>query len=147
MANNIPLVLLVACLIAESGLNPFAAREGDWPDVSYGLGQQICLYANGYGIGNGEDTPSNRAICKAALFDRKTSINIAASHLRDNYVAALGYYRPVDDSYGDSLVMLALTAYNSGSPREPGSAWYQEYAGNVSTYKNALVRAHGMVLA
>lgn len=139
--NDLPPYAVHAMLIAESGMNPFAVREGVWPDVSYGYSQIIVPTAAGYGIGDGSDTPANRAAVKAALFDRWTSINLGAQHMalcarrvRDE----LGIVQEPDT---DAWILHILACYNSGSPRSPESWYWTNYAGNVRSYENAIRQA------
>lgn len=125
--------LLLAMLKAESGLKRTAAREGSWPDVSYGYSQLTVSTAEGYGIGNGEDTPSNRANVREVLFDRATSIDMGARHLSGCVL------RAAEDGYvEDELLLEALIAYNSGSTHPRGDWYWTSWPGNVRNYQFAL---------
>jgi hypothetical protein len=79
---SIPPQLLTACGIAESDLSAQAAREKTWPDVSYSVWQQTVKYAADYGLGDGANTPTNRALVRQVLSsDLARAADIAARQL------------------------------------------------------------------
>ncbi|MCL5264153.1 MAG: lytic transglycosylase domain-containing protein [Chloroflexi bacterium] len=123
---GIPVVGLLAMLKAESGLKRKAARYGTWPDISFGYSQLTVQTASGYGIGDGQNTAENIAAARNTLWDRETAIDVGAHHLS-------GCYGQAD---GDTLQ--ALIAYNSGQPQPEGNWYWQQWAGNIASYKAAL---------
>lgn len=127
---DVPLVGLLALLKAESGLNPHAERYGAWPDVSFGLGQQVVAYAP---FGDGSDSAENIAFVRDKLFDRATAIQIAAAHLKSDYATA--------KAAGDDSVLGGLVVYNCGHYPVLGGDYWTRYAGNVENYKMALAWA------
>lgn len=137
----VPAYVLLGLLIAESGLNPNAAREGIWPDVSYGLSQMTVATASGYGIGDGSSTRANRDTVKAVLLDRQTSIDLGARHYAGN-VAFVRSRKPGES--GDALWLDGLRVYNGGSGALDNPDWEQRWSGNVANYRAALAWAHGV---
>jgi hypothetical protein len=96
---GLPPQALVAQGIAESDLTERAARERQWPDVSYGLWQQTVKYAP---IGDGTAHPGNIALVR----ERFTSdIAFAA----DVAARQLGHYYQQHGSYEE-----AASRYNGG---------------------------------
>ncbi len=85
---GIPAVGLLALLKAESNLNPHAARQGIFPDWSYGLGQLTVGLAESYGIGDG--TQASWPALVAALQDRHRAIALAADYYRFSLHGAEG---------------------------------------------------------
>jgi hypothetical protein len=136
---DIPAFVLAALCKAESGLNPAAAREGVWPDVSYGLSQMTVATAAGYDIGDGSDSSANRAVVKALLLDRRTSINLGARHYAGN-VAFVRARHPGES--GDALWLNALRVYNGGGGALDNPDWERRWGGNVANYRAALEWAH-----
>ena len=133
----IPTLLLLACLKAESGLNPEAQRYGMWPDVSFGFGQQTVEYAP---WGDGSDTPANIALVRAKLFDRQTAIDLAAAHLGPEYASAGDMLTSA--ATPDERILCALSAYNSGSIQAPGNWWWT--GPGCANYRAALIWAHSV---
>lgn len=133
---DLPATLLLAMLIAESGLNRTAARYGEWPDVSFGYCQMIVATAAGYGIGDGTNTAANIAAVRDALFDRERAIDVGARHLAGCWAEATPYA---------DRELQALIAYNSGSCQPEGNWYWQRYGGNVNAYRAALARARAML--
>lgn len=89
---------LLGGAIAESNLNPHAARYGAWPDVSFGLYQQTVRWAD---EGDQSDRPENVALVRDLYFDPVYSANKAAPkyrHYRQREATALDawcrYNRP-----------------------------------------------------
>lgn len=135
--NGISERLLLAMLIAESGLNPYAARYGTPPDVSFGYSQLIITTAAAYGIGDGSYTEENVERVRDTLFDRETSIRLGAAHLKwTYYVARL---------YPEERELQALICYNSGNVQERGNWYWQRYGSHVAAYQEALLRAEEML--
>lgn len=123
-------------LIAESGLNPEAARYGNWPDVSFGLSQITVATAAGYGIGDGTRSGENIAHVQARLFDRVASIAVGSQHLALCWHQARAY---------EDRELQALICYNSGSPQPEGNWYWHHYPGNVANYRRALEKAAQML--
>lgn len=97
--------------------------------MSYGLGQQICLFAP---VGDHTDTPENRAVCRDWLYDPNNAIPLMAEKLAASYRDRIG------NGYSEDLaVMAALYRYNTGGWLPPSG----RYAGNVGNYLQALERA------
>ncbi len=74
-AQSMPPQVLVAGAIAESNLDEHAERDGDWPDVSFGLWQQTVRWAP---IGDQTNTARNIASVRSALFQPEIAVEIAA---------------------------------------------------------------------
>lgn len=131
-AAGVPRRLSLACGIAESNLRQYATREGKWPDVSYGIGQQIVLYAP---VGNGQDTPENRAVVKQWLYDPENAIPLMVGKLAANYDNRIkaGY------SEADAQ-MLALAKYNSGQWTIPS-----DYSANYDNYRRGFIQADAIL--
>lgn len=132
-AAGVPRRLTLACGIAESNLRQYATREGTWPDVSYGVGQQIVKFAP---VGNGKDTPENRELVKAWLYDPENAIPLMVKKLAEAY----------DDrrkaGYSDADAQWqALHKYNTGGWSPPSG----QYAGNVENYRRAFVQADALL--
>lgn len=132
--HGCPVVGLLACLKAESGLDPRAERWGTWPDVSFGLGQQTAAYAP---VGDGTSSPENLERVKAWLFDRRNAIETAAVHLSIDYAVARGC--------GDGSLLGGLVVYNYGGWPGRDSSYWREYAGNVANYRAAIEWAEGVM--
>jgi hypothetical protein len=130
---GLPLWYGLGMLMAESGLNAEAERWGVWPDVSFGLGQMTVQTAEGYGIGNGQDTPANRAYVRDVLLDRETNVDVCFRHLAGclETAKAWGYE-------GEEMYLQGLIAYNSGSPKPEGNWWWEKWGHNVETYRAGL---------
>jgi hypothetical protein len=139
-AAGIPLELALACAIAESGLNPKAARYGAWPDISFGYGQQIVLY---HYLGDHTNTPENISAVRDAVFaDPQRNLNDMCQRLASDLQRVQG----VDLSpVGGDQLLAALTVYNAGSWHKAGDPWWQAWAGNVRNYTGALARARDML--
>lgn len=122
-------VLLLALCKAESGLNPTAAREGVWPDVSYGPGQICVATAASLGYGDGSNTAANRALVRDLLTNWAMGLDATARLLAD-------CVRRADGDWLGSLV-----CYNAGHIPPPGDPWWTRWAGNVASYQRALAWA------
>jgi hypothetical protein len=130
---GIPMELLLATAIAESGLNSHAARYGVWPDVSFGLMQRIVLF---HYWGNGSNTWENiQAVKDYVLANPEEDLLQGAIKLRSC----------LDRAGGD--VLQALIAYNSGSVQPEGNWYWERYAGNIAGYRAALEKAKEMLNA
>lgn len=125
--HQIPVIGLLACLEAESGLDPFAERYGAWPDVSFGLGQQAVAYAP---VGDGTNTDANIDLVRAWLFDRDNAIETAARHLARAYAVAR--------QAGDDSLLGGLIVYNAGHYPYPESDYWTRWAGNIANYRAAI---------
>lgn len=120
---------------AESNLNPYAAREGVWPDVSYGLAQQTVAYAP---FGDGTDSVENVTYVKNRLFDRETAITVCAQKLNSCYATAR--------ANGDFSLLGGMLVYNHGSYPPIGDPYYTTYAANVEDYNNSINWAQSLNL-
>lgn len=135
--HGVPVVGLLALLEAESGLDPYAARYGVWPDVSFGYCQMTVATARYYGIGDGSVSQENIATVREALFDRATAIDVGAEHYGGN-LAFVKAKRP--QLAGDDWLLMGLRVYNGG-------AWglTDEYAarypGHIAAYRDAIAWA------
>lgn len=74
-ANGCDAVGLLAGLISESNLDEQAERDGAWPDVSFGLGQQTALYAS---VGDHSGSAANLQRCRDYYFQPENAIAEAA---------------------------------------------------------------------
>lgn len=133
---------LLAGAIAESNIREQAARNGTWPDVSYGLYQEAVKWlapeASGgpAGLtrltdGTVVDTPTNRAIARAWAFDASNQLDYVAPRYRSL----------LDRAGGDPL--LAWCLWNA-----PGLDWAHpdpQHALNKASYQRALDRAEEYV--
>lgn len=128
-AAGVPRRLALGCGIAESNLRQYAERLGVWPDVSFGIGQQIVLYAP---VGNGKDTPENRALVRDWLFDPNNAVPLMVGKLAQAYDDRIkAGYDPKEAEWQ------ALYRYNTGGWAPPSG----QYAGNVENYRRALAQA------
>lgn len=132
--NGVPAAGLLACLKAESGLDPAAARWGEWPDVSFGLGQQTVAYAP---VGDGSADPANIERVRTWLKDRRNAIGTAARHLAADYAVAR--------AAGDDSLLGGLIVYNHGSYPVAGASYWTIYAGNLANYRAAIAWAEQKV--
>ena len=132
-AAGVPRRLTLACGIAESNLRQYATREGTWPDVSYGIGQQIVKFAP---VGNGKDTPDNRALVRDWLFNPQNSIPLMVKKLAEAYDNRLKAGYSDEDAQWQ-----ALYRYNTGGWLPPGG----QYVGNVENYRRAFVAADALL--
>lgn len=128
--ENVPLVVLLAMLWAESNLTRTALRQGIWPDWSAGMSQITVQTAARYGLGDG--TPASWGLVQEALFDRETSINLGARHLAQCWRQA--------ERWGERELQ-ALLAFNSGTPQTPGNWYWEHYASHIARYQQALTWA------
>lgn len=105
-------------LIAESGLNEQALREGTWPDYSAGLSQVI---AANLGYGDFKTRPDNTmlSLYRAFMFQPENAIRVGWQY----YVAALA--RMDDDP------LWAALSYNRG-PNKTRAQLEAEIASNAS---------------
>lgn len=163
-AAGVPAVLLLACLIAESNLDERAERWGrETPiakdaierrdftllqqvidraglDVSFGLAQRIVRY---HWAGDQTMTVVNCLTVRDAVFaDPDRDIWEAAKFLAPRYQAA---QRADLSPVGGDVELMALTAYNAGSVRPPGDAYWTKYAGNVASYRQKLTMARSII--
>lgn len=157
---GISVQLLIACAIAESGLNPYAERWGRettaaraaiqagdhealqaildrvWPDVSFGYSQRIVLY---HDLGDRSRTVANVLAVRDQVFahpdhELARMATLLASHQANA--------RSADLSRVDGDVELAaLVSYNAGHLPPPASSYWSVYAGNVASYRAAFARA------
>jgi hypothetical protein len=125
----VPGELLLALCMAESGLNPHAWREGDWPDVSGGLTQITVSLAAAYGVGDGSNTWQNKANVRAELSSRAVALDIGARYLAGCLAAANGDW------------LMALRRYNGGGYGLTAD-YAERYASHIATYQRALDWAH-----
>ena len=137
---SIPLVGLLALGQAESGWRRTAERWGIWPDVSFGSTQITVRLAAAYGIGDG--TEASALVVRDALFDRETAIRLGADYYAQGLARAAAMFSGLE---GDALLLQGLIAYNSGSPQPEGNWYWQDWSGNIASYRAALVWAHGIV--
>lgn len=120
--------LLAALLLAESDLDEHARRPTDpardlaqWPDVSFGLGQQTVKYATAFGLGDGSPNPENIAnVGDQLMHNLPLAIQIAA---RQVYA-----YWQQTQSWQE-----ACARYNGG----PRAQWATIPAGNQANYQRA----------
>ncbi len=161
---EVPLELLLAGVIAESGINPRAerwgaetelartllesgdmaglarviARAGD--DISFGYSQRVVRY---HWAGNGTLSVSNCLAVRALVFaEPEEDLLQMAFHLAWNlYVARDGDLRRVG---GDPL-LAALVVYNAGHLPYPDDPWWERWAANVESYRRALASARGLL--
>jgi len=131
-ATGVPRRLALGCAIAESGLRQYATREGVWPDVSYGIGQQIVEFAP---VGDGSDTPENRDLVKAWLYDPENAISLMVGKLAQNYSDPHNPGVSEEDRQ-----MAALARYNSGRWIIPS-----DFSGNVGNYERGLAQADAIL--
>lgn len=163
---GIPRVLLLAGVLAESGLNPRAERWGRyttaartaiatgdsdwlasiisaaWPDISFGYSQRIVLYHD-----TGDRSPSvdNCLAVRAHVFDNPAEDLLAmANRLR----ACLDRAGAVDlGKINGDRELGALVIYNAGHWPDPSSEaeawWWESWAGNVASYATMLRRLRG----
>ena len=156
---GIPRILLLAGVLAESGLNPHAERWGrqtaaaqtavkngdrewlqsiidaNWPDISFGYGQRIVLY---HWLGDRTQSVDNVLAVRAGVFaDPAGDLNNMAKMLAEClHQARAGDLSPVG---GDELLG-ALAVYNGGHLYPPDSSWWQDWAGNIASYRKMLTR-------
>ncbi|HEX8967637.1 MAG TPA: hypothetical protein VF937_07150 [Chloroflexota bacterium] len=163
-AAQVPLELVLACAMAESGLNPRAERWGTqtraalaaissgdhaqlqqiidsaWADVSFGYGQRIVLY---HYAGNRSASVDNVLAVRQQVFDNPDQdlmqlaayLGPALTRARDADLSPCG---------GDELLG-ALIIYNSGSMHPPGDPWWTTWQQNVRNYTDNLVQARAIV--
>lgn len=133
--RGIPLLLLLTCAQAESGLDPFAFRDGVWPDVSCGPFQQTVAYAP---IGDGSNTPANIQLCRDRFSEWGYASDVAGRSLQNGYEQAQS--AKLD---GDSLILGALCVYNSGRLVPLGGWWWDSV--QAAGYRAALAWAKGLL--
>lgn len=115
-----PWEILGGC-IAESALDPNAARLGTWPDVSFGLLQQTVKYAD---EGDQSDSPENIDLIRRLYSD--------PAHALDVGIGKFKYWR----HNPDMPALTAWVAYNS-----PGFYHTPEQSPNVDNYRAGLAEA------
>lgn len=161
--HNIPAVLLLAGMIAESGLNPEAERwgmrtveaqsyitRGDnvllqalcydvYPDLGFGFSQRIVLY---HYLGDGTASIANVLAVRRLVFaNPERDVYEMAAKLADcRQTALMGFLSPV----GGDVLLGALVAYNAGHLPGEADSWWVRWAGNVASYRAALAEAAGM---
>lgn len=161
---GIPLLLALACVIAESGLNPRAERwgsltsdartainQGDlgrlaqiieevWPDISFGYSQKIVLY---HYLGDRSSSIENCLAVREGVFgDPEGNLRAMAQQLAGCLgTAQAGDLSPVG---GDPLLG-ALVVYNAGHLPPAVSPWWDKWAGNVGSYGRAMAQAREML--
>lgn len=167
--HGVPARGLLACLKAESNLNPSAARWGDrtfeaeanldnpdrllalvadlelrglGTDLSFGMGQLTVGTARGYGIGDGSNDLANIFAVRTALFDRGRAIDLAAQHLAGCQAAAQTDY---PDAAGDDLIILTLRAYNGGAGYGLTEDYAKHFVAHIASYERALSWANRQV--
>lgn len=126
--RGIPLLLLLTCAQAESGLDPSAFRNGVWPDVSCGPFQQTVAFA---GIGDHSDSPANIQLCRDAFADWGFAADTAGRSLQNGYEQAQA--AKLSD---DNAIMGALCCYNAGHLVQFGGWWWQST--QAASYRAAL---------
>lgn len=161
---GIPRVLLLAGVLAESGLNPHAERWGRytaaarsaiqlgdmqwlggiidaaWPDISFGYGQQIVWY---HYLGDHTGTLENVLNVRNGTFaDPGRNLVDMAQRLRACYDRAAGIVVP---GYGNDRELASLIIYNAGHFPDPDaeSDWWASWRGNVANYASMLSRLRG----
>lgn len=127
-------VFLLGMVHAESALNPYAARYGRWPDVSFGYVQMTVLTAGGWGIGDGSNTEENIALVRDYLFDRDRALDIGAHYLA-NLLANAPKGIPTTERW-----IWCLARYNGG-PNAEYDWWWQKYASHIAAYRRSLAWA------
>jgi len=161
---GIPVSLLLACAIAESGLNPRAERWGSrteeavaaiesgdlgrlgwiieeaWPDISFGYGQRIVMY---HYLGDRSSSVENCLAVRDGVFaDPEADLRAMAEHLSACLSAAEGSdLSPV----GSDPLLGALVVYNAGRMPASTDTWWQKWSGNVGSYRRALDRARELL--
>lgn len=85
-ANGIDPVAFLGGAIAESNLDPWAARYGTWPDVSFGLFQQTVKWAV---EGDHSNSDANVNYIKSLYFDPQHAANVAIIQFK-GYLNAAG---------------------------------------------------------
>lgn len=128
---GVPVVLLVAMIKAESGMDETVLRELAYPDISAGLTQITIRTAAGYDLGDG--TLATWPAVKAILLQPEPSIRYGAEHLGRCYARAKADW------------LQALICYNSGSCQPPGNWYWQKYGDNIQRYRDAMRWARGMI--
>lgn len=118
-------------LIAESGLNEQALREGKWPDYSAGLSQVIAANL-GYGTYTKSPDTTSLALYKAYMFEPANAIK-----------AGWRWYSAALTKHVDPL--WAALAYNVGNSRSTTElmelAQQPEYARRLEHYRRAMQAA------
>jgi hypothetical protein len=159
---GIPLVLALACAIAESGLDPRAERWGGsegtrhareaiaagdtsrlreiidraWPDISFGYGQRIVRFH--YAGDQSPSVPNVLAVRRQVFEDPETDLREMAALLS----STLGRARRGDLSpCGGDEILGALIVYNAGHLPAPDAPWWDEHPVNLANYRRALERA------
>jgi len=138
--HGLPVAMLIACAKAESDMTAAAFRNGPWPDVSVGPFQQTIEFASGFGVGTGQNTPENIALCRAELADWKAAADVAGRNLS----GCLQRAKAFDPAATlDRLCLITLSTYNSGSPKDETTAWWDTFQRH--RYQDGLVFAHRLL--
>ncbi len=161
---GIPLELILAGAIAESGLNPRAERwgtmtvqaqaaiaQGDmqwlqsiinatWPDISFGLSQKVVAY---HYLGDRSRTVENCLAVREGVFaDPERNLMEMAVQLND---CLFDVYGCDLSKVGWDPLLAALVVYNHGSYPPAWDDYWTRWAGNVASYRGALDRARSMI--
>lgn len=161
-AAGIPRVLALACVLAESGLNPHAERWGKhttaarsaiqwgdhawlqsiinagWADISFGYAQRIVAY---HYLGDRSATVDNCLAVRAAVFANPA--RALAEMCNDLATVCLPQISGVNLSIiGGDRDLGALIVYNAGHWPDPlrESDWWVDWRGNVEHYMQTLAR-------
>ncbi len=136
---GVPLIVLLTCAKAESGLDPGAFRDDGPADTSVGPFQQVVLWAKGYGVGDGTYSATNVFHCRQAFSDWTLASDVAARHLQGD-MASVPQDQTADE---DTYVLGIMSVYNAGHYCPPGDPWWtsEQHAG----YSEALTWAKGVL--
>lgn len=109
-------------------------------DISFGYGQHVILY---HYFGNRQSTIENCLAVREHVFDNPEENLIDMCVRLSNNVNRVRNDPGLARVNGD-VYLGALIVYNAGSLRTD-QAWWNEWAGNVASYRAAIVRAHQLV--
>lgn len=159
-AANIPLALGLACIMAESDLDPrtdrfgrrttqarAAINNGDhgllatiiqqtWPDVSFGFAQRIVKF---HYVGDRQPTVANVLAVRQHVFTHPDQDLMEMAKLLTGrlVMAQNGDLSLVQDD----LLLGALVAYNAGHFPTVHEAYWQTHGNNVKRYREKLALA------
>lgn len=103
------------------------------PDISFGLGQNIVMYAP---VGDGSHTLENIKLVRDWLFDPNNAVPLMVGKLAQNYDNRIkAGYSDIDAQWA------ALYRYNTGTWLPPGG----QYAGNVENYRRGFEQADAIL--